>query len=101
MVSVILNKVEEMPTSCTTAGSNRFPLPIQKVSRPFQLWETLLKHFSLIGYEAGCTFPESIPIYTDNLCRLRLTEDRDQFSGTSLRKYDPLHFQQDGMCQGF
>ena len=37
---------------------------------------TELRHFSLLGAEAGCEHPERFPIYVDNLCRLGLAELR-------------------------
>ncbi len=34
----------------------------------------LFAHFSILGYEARCQYPESTPAYLDNLCRLGLLE---------------------------
>lgn len=34
----------------------------------------VLRHFSLVGEEAGCEYPELTPNYLDNLCRLGLAE---------------------------
>jgi hypothetical protein len=43
----------------------------------------LLLHFSLLGWDAGCEFPDMGPIYIDNLCRLglvKIPEDAFYFS---------------------
>lgn len=37
---------------------------------------TELRHYSLLGVEAGCEHPDRVPMYIDNLCRLGLTEIR-------------------------
>jgi hypothetical protein len=37
---------------------------------------TELRNFSLLGREAGCEYPDRVPLYIDNLCRLGLTEIR-------------------------
>jgi hypothetical protein len=37
---------------------------------------TELRHASRLGVDAGCEFPERVPLYIDNLCRLGLTELR-------------------------
>lgn len=49
----------------------------------------ILINFSLLGWEAGCEFPEQTPTYIDNLCRLRLIEIPDA-SYTSPGIYDQL-----------
>jgi len=49
-----------------------------------------LVHFSLLGVEAGCEFPDEVPKYIDNLCRLGLAEVPTFFEYTSPGVYDAL-----------
>ena len=49
-----------------------------------------LSHFSLLGYEADCGFPESTPNYLDNICRLGLAEIPAIFQYTSPGVYTEL-----------
>jgi hypothetical protein len=48
-----------------------------------------LINFSLLGWEAGCNFPDQTPTYIDNLCRLGLAEVPASFY-TIPGSYDQL-----------
>ena len=57
------------------------PFPLLNVRREVRVETAIerggrdvLVHFSLLGWEAGCEFPDMTPAYIDNLCRLGLTE---------------------------
>jgi hypothetical protein len=52
--------------------------------------QDVLRHFSTIGQEAGCTFPDLTPRYLDNLCRLGLAEIPTFFTYTAKGVYEPL-----------
>ena len=47
-------------------------------------------NFSLLGYEAGCEFPQLMPTYIDNLCRLGLADIPTFFEYTAQGVYDVL-----------
>jgi hypothetical protein len=51
---------------------------------------TELRHFSLLGEEAGCEHPQRAPMYLDNLCRLGLTEMRPTRLSEDTRMFKPL-----------
>jgi abortive infection alpha-like protein len=51
---------------------------------------TELRHFSLLGRDAGCEFPERTPLYIDNLCRLGLTELRSVRVADDTRMFRAL-----------
>jgi hypothetical protein len=51
---------------------------------------TILKHFSLFGFDAGCDYPELTPSYLDNLCRLGLIEIPAYSYYTDKKLYEPL-----------
>jgi hypothetical protein len=51
---------------------------------------TELRHFSLLGQEAGCEYPQRAPMYLDNLCRLGLTELRPTRLSEDTRMFKPL-----------
>jgi hypothetical protein len=51
---------------------------------------TELRHFSLLGQEAGCEYPHRGPLYLDNLCRLGLTELRPTRLSEDTRMFRPL-----------
>ncbi len=51
---------------------------------------TELRHFSLLGEEAGCEHPRRAPMYLDNLCRLGLTEMRPTRLSEDTRMFKPL-----------
>ncbi len=51
---------------------------------------TELRHFSLLGEEAGCEHPQRAPMYLDNLCRLGLTEIRPTRLSEDTRMFKPL-----------
>jgi hypothetical protein len=51
---------------------------------------TELRHFSLLGEEAGCEHPQRAPMYLDNLCRLGLTELRPTRLSEDTRMFKPL-----------
>jgi hypothetical protein len=55
------------------------PYPLVTVGARYRFGERLsteLRHFSLLGSQAGCEQPERVPMYVDNLCRLGLAELR-------------------------
>lgn len=51
---------------------------------------TELRNYSLLGVEAGCDFPERVPLYVDNLCRLGLTEIRPVRVADDTRAFKPV-----------
>lgn len=51
---------------------------------------TELRHFSLLGEEAGCEHPQRAPLYLDNLCRLGLTEMRPTRLSEDTRMFKAL-----------
>lgn len=75
------------------------PFPLVNVRREYKV-ETptesggtdVLVHFSLLGWEAGCDFPDMTPAYIDNLCRLGLAQvpAPSLFEYTGPGVYDPL-----------
>lgn len=73
------------------------PLPLLNVRADYKVQtETerggrdVLVHFSLLGWEAGCDFPDSTPTYLDNLCRLGLTQIPEIYEYTKPGVYDAL-----------
>lgn len=55
------------------------PYPLLTIGARYRFGERLsteLRHFSLLGAQAGCDHPERVPMYIDNLCRLGLCELR-------------------------
>ena len=55
------------------------PYPLITVGARYRFGERLsteLRHFSLLGTQAGVEQPERVPMYIDNLCRLGLAELR-------------------------
>jgi hypothetical protein len=52
--------------------------------------QDILRHFSTLGHEAGCTFPDLTPRYLDNLCRLGLVEIPTFFTYAAKGIYEPL-----------
>jgi hypothetical protein len=55
------------------------PYPIVTVQSRYRhgtVLATVLRHFSLLGEQAGCVHPRRAPLYVDNLCRLGLAELR-------------------------
>lgn len=50
----------------------------------------ILTNFSLLGWEAGCEFPEQTTTYINNLCRLGLAEAPPIFKYTTPGVYDEL-----------
>ena len=50
----------------------------------------ILRHFSLLGEEAQCSYPEMTPSYVDNLCRLGLAEIPALSELTDAGQYEPL-----------
>jgi hypothetical protein len=55
------------------------PYPLLTVGARYRFGERLsteLRHFSLLGTQAGCEHPETAALYIDNLCRLGLAELR-------------------------
>jgi hypothetical protein len=51
---------------------------------------TELRHFNLLGEEAGCEHPQRAAMYLDNLCRLGLTELRPTRLSEDTRMFKPL-----------
>jgi len=52
--------------------------------------QNVLVNFSLLGYEAGCEFPQLTSTYIDNLCRLGLAEIPTFFTYTAPGAYEAL-----------
>jgi hypothetical protein len=55
------------------------PYPIISVQSRYRhgaVVSTVLRHFNLLGEQAGCEHPRRAPLYVDNLCRLGLVELR-------------------------
>ena len=55
------------------------PYPLVTVSARYRFGERLsteLRHFSLLGRQAGANSPSGLAMYLDNLCRLGLAELR-------------------------
>lgn len=50
----------------------------------------LLVNFSLLGWEAGCDYPDQAPTYLNNLCRLGLAEIPTMYEYTAPGVYDAL-----------
>ncbi|MBL0679204.1 DUF4393 domain-containing protein [Aeromonas dhakensis] len=50
----------------------------------------LLVNFSLLGWEAGCDYPDETPTYLNNLCRLGLAEIPTMYEYTAPGVYDAL-----------
>ena len=68
---------DEARLICLIAQDRAFPLVTvrreYKVETPLERGGMeVLVHFSLLGWEAGCDFPQMTPTYLDNLCRLGL-----------------------------
>ena len=51
---------------------------------------SVLRHFSLLGYEAGCAYPDLTPSYLENLCRLGVAEIPATGAYTVPGIYEPL-----------
>jgi hypothetical protein len=69
------------------------PYPLVTVSARYRFGERLsteLRHFSLLGTQAGCEHPERVAMYIDNLCRLGLTELRPVRIADDTRSFRPL-----------
>jgi hypothetical protein len=69
------------------------PYPLITVSARYRFGERLsteLRHFSLLGTQAGCEQPERVPMYIDNLCRLGLAELRPVRIADDTRSFRPL-----------
>jgi hypothetical protein len=49
-----------------------------------------LRNFSMFGVEAGVEFPENMPAYIDNICRLGLADVPAMYQYTTPGVYDPL-----------
>jgi hypothetical protein len=52
--------------------------------------QDMLVNFSLLGNQARLEFPQLVPTYIDNLCRLGLSEIPSMFQYTTQGVYDPL-----------
>ena len=69
------------------------PYPLVTVSARYRFGERLsteLRHFSLLGTQAGCEHPERVAMYIDNLCRLGLAELRPVRIADDTRSFRPL-----------
>jgi hypothetical protein len=69
------------------------PYPLLSVGARYRFGERLsteLRHFSLLGLQAGCETPERMAMYVDNLCRLGLTELRPVRIADDTRMFRPL-----------
>jgi abortive infection alpha-like protein len=73
------------------------PFPLLTVRREYKMetatergGQDLLVHFSMLGYEAGCEYPQLTPAYIDNLCRLGLAEVPALLEYTAPGVYEPL-----------
>jgi len=69
------------------------PYPLLTVSARYRFGERLsteLRHFSLIGTNAGCEHPERTAMYVDNLCRLGLAELRPVRIADDTRMFKAL-----------
>jgi abortive infection alpha-like protein len=68
-----------------------FPLiTIQAMKKDETGFVDVLTHFSLLGYESGCTHPDMTPSYLVNLCRLGLAEIPPSFYYIAPGIYEPL-----------
>jgi hypothetical protein len=47
---------------------------VRALEKEAETYQTVERHFSLVGREAGCDFPDHTPTYLDNLVRLGLLE---------------------------
>ncbi|HET6432358.1 DUF4393 domain-containing protein [Dyella sp.] len=50
----------------------------------------VVEHYSTLGQEAGCEFPDMTPSYINNLCRLGIAEVPEFDHYTAQEVYDPL-----------
>jgi hypothetical protein len=69
------------------------PYPLVTVGARYRFGERLsteLRHFSLLGTQAGCEHPERVAMYIDNLCRLGLAELRPVRIADDTRMFRPL-----------
>ena len=69
------------------------PYPLVTVGARYRFGERLsteLRHFSLLGAQAGCEHPDRIPMYIDNLCRLGVVELRPVRIADDTRMFRPL-----------
>lgn len=73
------------------------PLPLINVRREYKVHTDterggydLLTNFSLLGWEAGCDYPDETPTYLNNLCRLGLAEIPTMYEYTTPNVYDAL-----------
>lgn len=73
------------------------PLPLVTVRREYKVesptergGQDMLVNFSLLGWDAGCDFPQMGPTYVDNLCRLGLTNVPTFLEYTAPGCYEPL-----------
>jgi hypothetical protein len=69
------------------------PYPLLTVGARYRFGERLsteLRHFSLLGTQAGCASPERMAMYVDNLCRLGLAELRPVRIADDTRMFRPL-----------
>ncbi len=69
------------------------PFPLLNVVARYKFGGALsteLRHFSRLGADAGCEFPDRVPLYIDNLCRLGLTEIRPVRVADDTRSFRAL-----------
>jgi len=89
----VLRQLTPDETRIFSRFENDGPYPVLSVqSRPKHggSRHTELRHFSLLGEEAGCEHPGRAPLYLDNLCRLGLTELRPTKLSEDTRMFKPL-----------
>lgn len=53
-------------------------------------YKSILEHFSLLGEEAKCSYPDLTQYYLDNLCRLGLAEIKEDMWLVEAGVYEPL-----------
>jgi hypothetical protein len=63
---------------------------VQSRHRHGAVINTVLRHFNLLGEQAGCENPQRAPLYVDNLCRLGLTELRRVRISEDTRVFAPV-----------
>jgi hypothetical protein len=82
---------DEVRIVSTFQHDGPYPLVTVGARRRFgERLSTELRHFSLLGSEAGCEYPERLALYVDNLCRLGLAELRNVRIADDTRMFRPL-----------
>jgi Abortive infection alpha len=82
---------DEVRIISTFQHDGPYPLVTVGARRRFgERLSTELRHFSLLGTQAGCEHPERVAMYVDNLCRLGLAELRPVRIADDTRMFRPL-----------